>query len=41
LGKVPDGFFTSGSPMANDVRMEALTSPRDLAKTKQLIAESG
>jgi peptide/nickel transport system substrate-binding protein len=41
LGKYPVGFFTAGSPMANDVRMVALTSPRSLAKARQLVAESG
>jgi peptide/nickel transport system substrate-binding protein len=35
------GFFTLGSPMANTAGMEALTGPRDLAKAKKLIAESG
>ncbi|HTC07731.1 MAG TPA: ABC transporter substrate-binding protein [Acetobacteraceae bacterium] len=35
------GFFTLGSPMANATGMEALTGPRDLAKAKKLIAESG
>ena len=35
------GFFTLGSPMANTTGMEALTGPRDLAKAKKLIAESG
>jgi peptide/nickel transport system substrate-binding protein len=41
LGKYPVGFFTAGSPMANDVGMSALTSPRDLAKAKQLVKDSG
>jgi peptide/nickel transport system substrate-binding protein len=41
LGKYPVGFFTAGSPMANDAGMAAFTSPRDLAKARQLVAESG
>jgi peptide/nickel transport system substrate-binding protein len=41
LGKLPDGFFVAGCPMASDAGMQALTSPRDLAKAKQLVAESG
>ena len=41
LGKYPVGFFTAGSPMANDVGMSALTSPRDLAKARQLVKDSG
>lgn len=41
LGKYPVGFFTAGSPMANDVGMDAFTSPRSIAKAKQLVAESG
>jgi peptide/nickel transport system substrate-binding protein len=35
------GFFTLGSPMASTAGMDALTGPRDLAKAKKLIAESG
>ena len=35
------GVFTPGLPMANDAGMEALTSPRDLARAKRLVAESG
>ena len=35
------GFFTLGSPMANTAGMEALTGPRDIAKAKKLVAESG
>jgi peptide/nickel transport system substrate-binding protein len=30
-----------GSPMANTAGMEALTSPRDLAKSRQLIKQAG
>ena len=40
-GTVPVGFFTAGSPMSNDAGMAALTSPRDPARARQLIAESG
>jgi peptide/nickel transport system substrate-binding protein len=41
LGKLPAGFFTVGSAMANMVGMEALTGPRDVEKAKRLVAESG
>ncbi len=41
LGKYPVGFFTDGSPMANTVGLDALTSPRDPAKAKQLLKEAG
>jgi peptide/nickel transport system substrate-binding protein len=35
------GFFTPGSPMANDAGMEALTGPRDLDKVKRDLATAG
>ena len=35
------GFFTVGSPLANDAGMAALTGPRDIARAKRLVAESG
>jgi peptide/nickel transport system substrate-binding protein len=41
LGKLPAGFFTSGSAMASNVGMEALTGPRDVEKAKRLVGESG
>ncbi|MBU6497892.1 MAG: ABC transporter substrate-binding protein [Rhodospirillales bacterium] len=41
LGREPVGFFTAGSPYANDVGIAALTSPRDLTLAKKLVAESG
>lgn len=41
LGKYPVGFFPTGTPMANDAGMEALTSPRDLNKARKLVQESG
>ena len=41
LTKYPAGFFTLGSPMANSAGMEALTSPRDLDKARQLVKELG
>ena len=41
LGKVPAGFFTVGSAMANTAGMEALSGPRDVEKAKRLVAESG
>jgi peptide/nickel transport system substrate-binding protein len=41
LGKYPAGFFTVGSPMASTAGLDALSSPRDLARARQLVQESG
>nr|WP_235034924.1 ABC transporter substrate-binding protein [Roseomonas sp. 18066] len=41
LFRIPCGVFTPGLPMANDAGMQALTSPRDLARSRQLVQESG
>jgi peptide/nickel transport system substrate-binding protein len=41
LGKLPAGYFTVGSKMANMAGLEALSGPRDVAKAKRLVAESG
>jgi peptide/nickel transport system substrate-binding protein len=41
LGKLPAGYFTVGSTMANMAGMEALTGPRDVEKAKRLVGESG
>jgi peptide/nickel transport system substrate-binding protein len=41
LGKLPAGYFTNGSAMANMAGMEALSGPRDVEKAKRLVAESG
>ncbi len=41
LGLYPVGFFTGNAPMANNAGIEAFTTPRNLAKAKQLVAESG
>ncbi len=35
------GFFPKGTPFASDAGIEALTTPRDLAKVKQEVAASG
>jgi peptide/nickel transport system substrate-binding protein len=40
-GRVPAGFYTEGTPMANKAGMETLTGPRDLSLARKLIAESG
>jgi peptide/nickel transport system substrate-binding protein len=40
-GRYPVGFFTAGTPMASDAGMEAFSTPRDLAKARQLIGEAG
>ena len=39
--RLPVGYFTAGSPLANDAGMQALTGPRDIAKAKRLVSESG
>ena len=41
LAKYPVGFFTIGTPMANTAGLSALSEPRDLAKAKQLVKDSG
>lgn len=41
LGRVPVGYFTDGSPMANKAGLDALSGPRDVALAKKLVAESG
>src|SRR6185312_17302592 len=41
LGRVPVGYFTDGSPMANKAGLEALSAPRDVALARKLVAESG
>ncbi len=41
LFRVPVGTFTPGMHMANDEAMEVLTGPRDLARARQMVAESG
>jgi peptide/nickel transport system substrate-binding protein len=41
LYRVNVGVFTPGSPLANTAGLDVLTGPRDLAKAKQLVAESG
>ena len=41
LARLPSGFFTEDTPMANKAGLEALTGPRDLGLARQLIAESG
>jgi peptide/nickel transport system substrate-binding protein len=35
------GVFTAGSPLANKVGLEVLTGPRDLARARELVKESG
>ena len=41
LSKIPTGYFTAGTPMANMAGMDALTKPRDLTAAKQAILASG
>jgi peptide/nickel transport system substrate-binding protein len=41
LGRVGVGIFPLASPYATTAGMEALTGPRDLEKSKRLVAESG
>jgi peptide/nickel transport system substrate-binding protein len=41
LWKDGNGFFPPGTPLASDVGMEALTSPRDFEKVKRDLAAAG
>ncbi len=41
LSRTGVGVFTPGSPLANTAGLATLTGPRDLAKARQLVAESG
>ena len=41
LARIPSGFFTEGTPMANKAGLEVLTGPRDLPLARKLVAESG
>ncbi|WP_408639670.1 ABC transporter substrate-binding protein [Roseomonas populi] len=41
LWKDGNGYFPPGTPLANDVGMEALTSPRDYEKVKRDLAAAG
>jgi peptide/nickel transport system substrate-binding protein len=41
LSIVPTGLFAPTMPMSNNAGLERLTGPRDIAKAKQMIAESG
>ena len=40
-GRVPVGFFTAGSPMANDAGLEALTGTRSLDEARRRIIAAG
>jgi peptide/nickel transport system substrate-binding protein len=40
-GRVPVGFFTAGSPMANDAGLSALTGPRSLDEARRRITAAG
>ena len=41
LSRLPAGYYTEGTPMANKAGMEALTGPRDLSLARKLVTESG
>ena len=41
LWRADCGFFTPGSPMANDAGMAAFNSPRDLDKVKRELEAAG
>jgi peptide/nickel transport system substrate-binding protein len=41
LFRVPAGTFTPGMPMANDEAIETFAGPRDLARARRMVAESG
>jgi peptide/nickel transport system substrate-binding protein len=40
-GRVPVGFFTAGSPMANDAGLQVLTGPRSLDEARKRIIAAG
>ncbi len=40
-GRVPVGFFTAGSPMANDAGLDVLTGPRSLDEARKRVAAAG
>lgn len=39
--KLPVGYFSVGSPFASDAGMAALTAPRDPARARQMVKDSG
>ncbi len=39
--RVGTGYFLSGTPMANDAGLEALTAPRDMARVRRDLAAAG
>jgi peptide/nickel transport system substrate-binding protein len=41
LFHVPAGVFTPGMPMASDAGLEVLTGPRDIARARQMVKNSG
>ena len=41
FGRAPVGFFTAGSPMANDAGMAVLTGKRDMAEARRQVAAAG
>ena len=41
LARIPAGFYTEGTPMANHTGLEILTGKRDLALARKLVSESG
>lgn len=41
FGKLPTGYFTVGSPSASTAGMDVLTGPRDIARARRMVAESG
>ena len=40
-GTYPVGFFSAGSPMSSDAGLDVFTTPRDVARARRLVAESG
>jgi peptide/nickel transport system substrate-binding protein len=41
FGRVPVGFFTAGSPMANDAGLQVLSGPRDPGEVRKRLAAAG
>ncbi len=41
MSRVPIGVFTPGLAMANDAGLDAITAPRDIARSRQAVAAAG
>ena len=41
LGRTPNGFFSPSMPMASEVGLDILRGPRNVAKAREIVANSG